>query len=117
MQALENAEIVALVRDRGIIHNVKPAKPLYDIAFKEMVSNPAIYNSLESDYLKTMISQITAKVTTMEDEVARYRGIENSRIFHDRLQYLANKIGGFTGMITTWEKELADLHDGEDEKH
>lgn len=111
LQSLENAELVSLIRDRGIIHKVKPSKPLYGIAFKDMVEDRTIYNSLESDYLKTMVVQMTAKVTKMEEEVARYRGLENSKMFNERLKYLANKIGTLTASITKWEKEVVELDD------
>lgn len=113
LQALESAEIIALQRDRGVIRNVRAAKPLYSAAFAQMVNNKAVYNSMQSDYLKALIAQISAKVAGLEDEVARYRGVDNSRIFRVRLDYLAHKIATFTAMISGWESELAGLRDSE----
>ncbi len=113
LQALESAEIVVLQRDRGVIRNVRAAKPLYSAAFVQMVNSKAVYNSMQSDYLKALIAQISAKVAGLEDEVARYRGVDNSRIFRVRLDYLARKIATFTAMIAGWESELAGLRDSE----
>ncbi|VEU20098.1 DEKNAAC100995 [Brettanomyces naardenensis] len=109
LQNIENAEVVLLIRDKGVIQKVKPAKPLYGEAFREMIADKSIYNSMESDYLKTLISQETAKVSKMEDEVARFQGVEESRLFKDRLQYLAGKIAVSTQLISKWEKEMAAL--------
>ncbi|QPG74569.1 hypothetical protein FOA43_001900 [Brettanomyces nanus] len=109
LQSIENAEVVSLIRNRGVIVEVQPAKPLYEAAFQEMISQPTIFNSIESDYLKTLISQEAAKVMKMEEDVANYRGIENSKIFRDRLDYLSHKINTSTKSIATWEKELASL--------
>lgn len=109
LQAMENAEVIKIVRDRGIIQYVLPFKPLYNVAFQNMVDDPIIYGSIESDYLKVLISQETDKVAKLEDEIAKYSGVRDDTLFAVRLSYLSQKVNASTELISSWETKLAGL--------
>ncbi|KAH3668064.1 hypothetical protein OGAPHI_001818 [Ogataea philodendri] len=109
LQAMENSELITIIRERGLVKEIKPSKPLYHLAFQTMVQEPRIYNSLESDYLLDLIKFHRSRINQFEVELEKYSGIEDYKLFRERLTYLASKIDSSTRSISDCEKKLAQL--------
>ncbi|KAG7799085.1 hypothetical protein KL929_001162 [Ogataea haglerorum] len=109
LQAMENAELITIIREKGMVKEVKPSKPLYHLAFETMVKESRIYHSLETDYLTNLIKFQRSKISQFEEELQKYSGIDDHKLFRERLTYLANKIEASTKSIVECEKKLSDL--------
>ncbi|OUM51589.1 hypothetical protein BVG19_g697 [[Candida] boidinii] len=109
LRSMENAGIIAIVRDSGLIKEIKPAKPLLESAFKHMVNDRLIYHNLESLYLNKLMSTENAKIAKFEEEVTKFGGLGDNRLFKERLQYLASKLEVSTKIIRACEDDLKKL--------
>ncbi|ODV88062.1 hypothetical protein CANARDRAFT_26224 [[Candida] arabinofermentans NRRL YB-2248] len=112
LAAMENAELITIIREKGLIKKVIPAKPIYRTAFKTMVNDKNLFISLEADHLTYLVKFETGRIAKWEDELSKFRAIGDTKIFKERLQYLAGKIDGSTKTISESEKKLAQLLKG-----
>lgn len=89
---LERNGLIGITRDRGIMHSIVPAKPIYRAAFQNLVKDESLSKVLETAYLLRIISSETQKIQKFEDEVQKLSYFAQERAFRGRLSYLADKI-------------------------
>lgn len=109
LQSMENVELIRLERVDGVITKIVPAKPVFLYAFREMVSNPDIYQAIEKECLLGKIEFETNRVRKFVDELNRFKEVPEPKLFRERLQYLSGKIEGGSKIITQCEKEMLKL--------
>jgi hypothetical protein len=111
LQSMENVELIRLIRVDGVITKIVPAKPVFAIAFKQMVNDPEIYRAIEKECLLGKIEFETNRIRKFIEELNRFKEVPESRLFRERLQYLSGKIEGGSKIVTQCEKEMLKLKD------
>ncbi|ODQ82722.1 hypothetical protein BABINDRAFT_178866 [Babjeviella inositovora NRRL Y-12698] len=106
---LERDELVMLIKDQGIVQEVRPGKPLFTEAFCSLVNNERVYSFFENDSLSLLIAMETAKVKRFEEELVSLRAVSDNKLFAARLEYLGQKICLSTDKIIALEAAQADL--------
>ncbi|AOA61968.1 Mitochondrial nucleoid structure and number manteinance [Komagataella phaffii CBS 7435] len=104
---MEKSELVCLTKTTGLITEIRAGKPLYEEVFKHLVANKDSFRELESNYLKSLITLETGKISKWEDELSKFP--ENSSYFKTRFKYLDEKITTSNNLIIDYEKKIKDL--------
>ncbi|CEP20458.1 unnamed protein product [Cyberlindnera jadinii] len=107
--SLEQHGLISMTRDRGVICDIRPAKPLFRAAFKNLLDDSNTYSVLETAYLYRLIAFETGKIQKWEKELESLAWYTNKREFNSRMQYLANKIEGSNSTILDAEEQIKKL--------
>ncbi|TID28553.1 hypothetical protein CANINC_002426 [Pichia inconspicua] len=111
LQSMENVELIRLVRVNGVITKIIPAKPVYAIAFKEMVNDPEISRAIEKECLLGKIEFETNRIRKFIEELNKFKEVPEPKLFKERLQYLSGKIEGGSKVVAECEKQMLQLKD------
>lgn len=106
---LEQHGLISMTRDRGVIREVRPAKPLFRAAFRNLLEDPRTANVLETAYLYRVISFETTKIQKWEQELGSLSWYTNKKEFNNRIQFLANKIEVSNQTILDSEAKIKKL--------
>jgi negative regulator of sigma E activity len=106
---LEQHGLISMTRDRGVICEIRPAKPIFKAAFKNLLEDTRTANVLETAYLYRLISFETAKIQKWEQELGSLSWFTNKKEFNNRIQYLANKIEVSNQTILDAEAKIKKL--------
>ena len=106
---MENAELIRLVRVDGVVTKVIPAKPVFSVAFKQMVSDPEIYRAIEKECLLGQIEFETNRVRKFAEDLNKFKEVPEPKLFKERLKYLGGKIETGTASINRCEQEMVEL--------
>lgn len=111
LQSMENAELIRLVRVDGVITKIIPARPVFSIAFKQMVNDPEIYRAIEKECLLGKIEFETNRIRKFADDLSKFKEVPEPKLFKERLKYLGGKIEAGTASINQCEQEMLKLKD------
>lgn len=103
---LERNGLISVIRDRGILRTIYPAKPLYRTAFKNLVNDPQTFKVLETAYLFRLISFETGRIQKFEEELKGFNYYSDPKLFKSRLDYLANKIKVSSEVVIKAESDI-----------
>lgn len=106
---LENSGLITVSRNRGVPHEIQPAKPMYRAAFQFLVNDPELSTILRTRYLIKVIGFETNRIKTWEEELRPLGKSGDSRLFKDRLNYLSKKIEISNTTINDSEAEFKQL--------
>lgn len=106
---LEQRGLITMTRDRGVICDIKPAKPIFQAAFRNLLGEPRVSSVLETAFLYRLISFETAKIQKWEQELDSLSMYTNKKEFSPRIQFLAGKIDASNQVILGSEQTIKSL--------
>lgn len=109
LSALEKLNLISLIKQKGIVKEVRASRPLYRSAFKNIVADKGTYNVLEAAYLAKIISFHTKSITKWEDELSKLGIVPNADVVKTRVQWLGNKITASAAIIEENESKIKEL--------
>ncbi|ONH70023.1 Mitochondrial escape protein 2 [Cyberlindnera fabianii] len=108
---LEQHGLISMSRDRGVLCEVRPAKPIFKAAFKNLLREGSqIANVLETAYLNKIITFETARIQKFEKELESLAYCTGKKEFNGRLQYLAGKIDACNNNILKAEDDIKKIN-------
>ena len=66
---LENNGLITVSRDRGVLQEIRPAKPLYRAAFTYLINDPELAKVLKTRYLLKVVGFETGRIKKWEEEL------------------------------------------------
>ncbi|CCE80229.1 Piso0_003331 [Millerozyma farinosa CBS 7064] len=109
LSALEKYDLVTLNRNKGVLESISIGRPLFRAAFKDIVQDVQLYKNYETAYYKGLIETENAKITKLEDEVAKISKLSDLKYLKSRLEYIQSKIEASTNTILDYEAQLKDV--------
>ncbi|CCF60038.1 hypothetical protein KAFR_0I02590 [Kazachstania africana CBS 2517] len=106
---LENNGLITVSRDRGVLREIRPAKPLYRAAFHYLVHDSQLSTVLKTRYNLKVISFETGRIKKWEEELRPLGKIQDPKLFKSRLDYLSGKIATSSDVINHCETEIKRL--------
>lgn len=104
--ALEQFELITIVSQNGRPHSIKPGKPVYQAAFKQLVADRVLKARLDLAVLNQLISLETKSIEKAENELALLGGLPGQpREVKGRVMWLLAKMQGSQGKVEGWERE------------
>lgn len=103
---LENNGLVTVSRDRGVLKDIRPAKPLFKAAFQYLLSNGELSTVLKTRYYLKVIGFENGRIKKWEEELPQLGKIKDPKIFKSRVDYLSGKISLSSEVINNCEKEI-----------
>lgn len=113
---LEKTGLVSLVKEKGLIKEVKASRALYRSAFQNIVSDKRLYSVLETDYLVRRIAYETKVIKGCEEEISKLSYVAQLEAVKARFEYLGNKITTCTENVKNYESLIKELVSGLNEK-
>lgn len=106
---LENSGLIAVSRDRGVLNEIRPAKPLFRAAFSYLVNNSGLSTILRTRYLLKVVAFETNRIKKWEEELRPLGKSGDTKLFKGRLEYLSGKIDVSNSVIVAAENEIKKL--------
>lgn len=106
---LENNGLVSVSRERGVLKEIFPAKPLYRAAFQYLVNDPDLSTILKTRYLLKVVGFEAGRIKKWEEELRPLGKSGDPKMFKSRLTYLAKKIDASSAVIDKCEEEIKNL--------
>lgn len=106
---LEKNGLITVSRDRGVLKEIRPAKPLFRAAFSYLLKNPEISTVLETGYLLRVVAFETGRIKKWEEELKSLGKVSDQKMFKSRLAYLAAKIDASVSTIEDCESQIKML--------
>lgn len=106
---LENNGLITVSRDRGVLQEIRPAKPLFRAAFNYLVNEAKLSTILKTRYLLRVVAFETGKIRKWEEELMPLNNIIDQRLFKSRLEYLSGKMKISSDIINKCENEIKEL--------
>lgn len=104
--ALEQFELITIVSQNGRPHSIKPGKPVYQAAFKQLVADRVLKARLDLAVLTQLIGIETKAIDKAEAELALLGGLPGQpREVKSRVMWLLAKMQASQGKVEGWEKE------------
>lgn len=109
LSLLEKNDLIALKRDKGMVKLITTGRPLFRAAFKDLVNDPKIFKVFESHFYSLLISVENAKITKLEDELAKISPMTDLKYIRERAEYLSKKISTSTAKVQGYEAKVKEL--------
>lgn len=106
---LENSGLITVSRNRGVLQNIRPAKPLYRAAFNYLVTDPTLSTVLKTRYLLKVIAFENKRIQNWETELRPLSKVPDQKMFKPRLEYLSGKIKLSSSVIKQCEEDIKKL--------
>ncbi|QLG72957.1 hypothetical protein HG535_0E00410 [Zygotorulaspora mrakii] len=106
---LENNGLLGVSRDRGVIKEIQPAKPLFRAAFQYLLKDNELSTILKTRYLLRVVSFETGRIKKWEEELRPLGKVEDTKLFKSRLNYLSKKIELSSSVIDDCEAQIKQL--------
>ncbi|KAH3680764.1 hypothetical protein WICMUC_000115 [Wickerhamomyces mucosus] len=103
---LERHGLISISRDRGILKDIIPAKPIYRAAFNNLVEDKNLSKILETSYLLKIVKFESDRIAKFEEELQKFGFMANSKDFKNRIDYLATKIEASNKVILKAEEDI-----------
>ncbi|KAH3681708.1 hypothetical protein WICPIJ_007310 [Wickerhamomyces pijperi] len=103
---LERHGLITVTRDRGILKDIYPAKPIFKAAFANIVGDENLYKILETSYLLRLIKFENERISKFEQEIEKLSYVAGQREFRNRVLYLADKIETCNSSIVNAEAQI-----------
>ncbi|KAL9011769.1 MAG: hypothetical protein Q9173_003416 [Seirophora scorigena] len=110
LRALEQAELIAIVSANGRPHSIKPGKPVYAAAFRQLTADHVLAARLDLAVLAQLIKIETGAIEKAEAELALLGGLPGQgREVSARVKWLLGKMQASQGKVEGYEREGAAL--------
>ena len=106
---LENNGLVNVSRDRGVLKDIRPAKPLFKAAFQYLLENQELSTVLKTRYYLKVIGFENGRIKKWEEELPQLGKIKDPKLFKARVDYLSGKITLRSDVINNCEKMIKEL--------
>ncbi|CCE65579.1 hypothetical protein TPHA_0L02280 [Tetrapisispora phaffii CBS 4417] len=106
---LENSGLVTVSRDRGVLKDIHPAKPLFRAAFSYLVNDPELSTILKTRYLLKVVAFESGRIKKWEEELRPLGKSGDYKLFRKRLEYLSGKIDTSNAVIVDCESKIAKM--------
>lgn len=107
LRALEQAELITVVSSNGRPHSIKPGKPVYQAAFKQLTSDKVLAARLDLAVLNQLIKIETGAIEKAEAELALLSSLPTE--VTNRVKWLLGKLQASQGKVERYEAEGAGL--------
>lgn len=110
LEKLKEADLISTHTSGGRIVGIKPSKPLYMYAFKELVTDPMLRPLMTAKVARAQIDAQQNLIATYEKEMQLLNPLVPTNLpreVRDRLAYLAAKLGASQLLIEQAEKQYA----------
>ncbi|KAL1924976.1 uncharacterized protein VTP21DRAFT_4630 [Calcarisporiella thermophila] len=122
-EAMERSELISISHYNGRPQSIRPGKPVYLAAFRDIVADRSFSAEMEQQSLSYLISQETQKINQLEEELRGLAslfststggwlfggGSKAPRELEGRVAYLLNMIQTSHGKVLEWEKQLGEV--------
>lgn len=106
---LEKDGLIAISRDRGMLDKIRPAKPLFRLAFDDLMKDEYAFKLLKAAYYIKIVAFEAGRIKKWEEELKNFKyQQENNKMFKPRLEYLANKIKISSDIIDESEAKVKE---------
>lgn len=110
LAALESAELISIQSQNGRPHSIKPGRPIYGPAFKQLVDDKVLSAKMDLQLLTQAIGSENKSIDKYEQELQLLGQLPGQPgELRPRIQWLLNKIGSSQGKVENFEKEVADM--------
>lgn len=93
LQALEQAELIAIVSSNGRPTSIKPGKPVYKAAFQQLTEDHVLKAGLDLKILTELIKVETKGIEKFEEELGLLGGLPGQpREVRGRVRWLLGKL-------------------------
>ncbi|KAL8899001.1 MAG: hypothetical protein Q9207_006416 [Kuettlingeria erythrocarpa] len=107
LRALEQAELIAIVSSNGRPHSIKPGKPVYQAAFRQLTSDKVLAARLDLAVLNQLVKIETGAIEKAEAELALLSSLPTE--VTNRVKWLLGKMQTSQGKVERYEAEGAGL--------
>ena len=110
LQALEQAEMITIVSSNGRPTSIKPGKPVYSAAFKQLTKDHVLKARLDLAILSELIKIETQGIDKVEAELNLLGNLPGSpKETRGRVKWLLRKLFASQDRVERYEKESAGL--------
>lgn len=110
LQALENAELITIASySNGRPHAIKPGKPVYQAAFKQLAADQVLKSKMDLAIYTQLIALENKNVEKYENELKLLSEANARPSFMSRVQWLLGKADKCQTKIEKYEAECARL--------
>lgn len=110
LQALEQAELIAIVSSNGRPRSIKAGKPVYTAAFKKLTEDHVLKARLDLAILADLIKTETKGIDACETELHLLSKLPGQPAeTRGRMRWLLEKLKGSQEKVEGWEKESGAL--------
>ncbi|QLL30225.1 hypothetical protein HG536_0A00420 [Torulaspora globosa] len=106
---LENNGLITVSRERGVLKEIQPAKPLFRAAFQYLVHDSDLSTILKTRYLLKVVGFETGRIKKWEEELRPLGKSGDPKLFKSRLAYLSKKIEASSAAIDECEEQIKEL--------
>ena len=110
LQALEEAELISIVSNNGRPSAVKPGRPVFAAAFKNLLSDKVLTAKLDLITLTALMKEESESIAKAEDELQKLASLPGPPgELTDRVKWLLAKVRASQLKIQGWEREQGTL--------
>lgn len=110
LQALEQAEMITIVSSNGRPTSIKPGKPVYSAAFRQLTNDHVLKAKMDLAILSELIKIETAGIDKCESELSLLGNLPGApKETRGRARYLLGKLYASQDKIEKYEKEGGTL--------
>ena len=109
LTALEQAELISVQSQNGRPYSIKPGRPIYNSAFKELVKDRVLTAKMDLSLLSMQIGAENKSIDKYEQELTLLGGLPSQAgELKARIYWLLGKIKSSQGKIEGYEKDVAE---------
>lgn len=109
LTALEQAELISVQSQNGRPYSIKPGRPIYCPAFKELVKDRVLAAKMDLSLLSMQIGAENKSIDKYEQELTLLGGLPSQAgELKARIYWLLGKVRSSQGKIEGYEKEVAE---------
>lgn len=110
LAALEQAELISVQSLNGRAHSIKPGRPIYGPAFKELVKDRVLAAKMDLALLSVQIGAENKSIDKYEQELTLLGGLPSQAAeLKARIYWLLGKIQGSQRKVEGYEREAAEM--------
>jgi hypothetical protein len=110
LTALEQAELITVVSQNGRPYSIKPGRPIYGPAFKELVGDRVLAAKMDLSLLKMQIGVENGSIDKYEQELIMLGGLPSQAgELKARIYWLLGKIQKSQGLVESYEREGGEM--------
>lgn len=107
--ALEQAELISVQSQNGRPYSIKPGRPIYGPAFRELVKDRVLAAKMDLSLLSMQIGAENKSIDKYEQELTLLGGLPSQAgELKSRIYWLLGKIRSAQGKVEDYEKEVAE---------
>src|SRR5438045_1082740 len=110
LRALEQAELITITSSRGRPQAIRPGKPVYQAAFKQLTADIVLAARMDLAILNQLVKLENVNIDKYEAELTLLNALpKQPQEIIGRVRYLLAKLRTSQEKVETWEKESGGL--------